>query len=391
MTLILGLTSSARALHGVLEPSILDRCLRCTPFRLASALDRLDRLVADALLGTRGQWPALLFGSGVVGRAWDLCLLHHFSSSVVAQSLRIAAVDLLFVEGDGRAAAKKGRSNGDSSAPPGASLLRHMDRDGLASWARWALAVHALVWLGQALQHARGCEYWRTYRDALDPLWVKAEGGRLLATLGAGLRGLGEQALASTLRGLHNVFCDKAVDATLVPEIKELQGIVQGLENVPKAGAPADDAKGSSAQQPEAATTSPSPQDQANLDRPGAQQAKRFHSRASRRTALLGSALANAAAPRAAEAKRPKAPSPRETAVAWVVDFLGRALGTDLGSLSGAESATAAHVDSLACLSGNPREVLMGGWAQYWMSFWENVYHACLNCAYRASFLITQN
>ncbi|KFM29187.1 hypothetical protein F751_3268 [Auxenochlorella protothecoides] len=80
LTLVLGLTTSAAALHAVLSSDVLERCLACSFFNLASAMDRLNRLVCDALLGGDGRWPGLLFSHAVVARAWDACLLHHFST-----------------------------------------------------------------------------------------------------------------------------------------------------------------------------------------------------------------------------------------------------------------------------------------------------------------------
>lgn len=320
-------------------------------------MDRLDRLVSDALLGNAKDYPAILFGPSVIARAWELTLLHHFSSSIVAQCLRVAALDKLALCGRGKKPSKQA-----SSPPEGSLLQRHLGPTSLAAWGRWALAIHWAVYLGRELGMSRGCyEYWRVFRDALQPGWIKKDGSFLLARLGGAMRTLEDERLRGLILGLLDLLRSKLPPQALrdAETTCKLTQLAEQLSCVAQAKA-TDVASPRHGTDEGDGGSDPVPAPELSSTRPGKAQ---FHSRTSRRNALLGNALANMGT-RSAERKRgqrAKTSTPRQVAVDWVLDFLNEALSTELLALDGMRDVTADQSNSLDCLTGNPRQVLACG------------------------------
>uniref|UniRef100_A0A1D1ZPQ3 Uncharacterized protein n=1 Tax=Auxenochlorella protothecoides TaxID=3075 RepID=A0A1D1ZPQ3_AUXPR len=381
LTLVLGLTTSAAALHAVLSSDVLERCLACSFFNLASAMDRLNRLVCDALLGGDGRWPGLLFSHAVVARAWDACLLHHFSTGVIGQALRLAALSHFQTAAAGRGLAGAaglldwvpGQRDGPG-VPAGTAEV-------VTCWARWAVGLHWAALAARALGQTRACPYWRLYRDALDPGWARAAAGQAtLRALEAGLAAAGpgaaralardlraaalrvpgaKEALVEELARLREFEREEEENEGMTDEQREEQrgvGIEQQEEQVGDAVGELTNQRASRSAHPASskpdASQAPPP--------PGPK--SRFHSKASRRAAMLG-----VAAQRAQHAEpgsdglcvEARGATKKPGMPAWLRETLARLLAAPPDTLEAAAMVTACRPEALDSLTASPREALM--------------------------------
>lgn len=173
VTLVLGLTTTAAALHAALPSYLIDRALECHHFNLATAMARLDTLVEQVLLS---KWPGLLLEGALVNTLWEHFLVHYFSPSIVVQGWKVAALEhfrthpgALLVEAgldgstDALHAAVVGLHGAHATeikrcvggARGGASLADAVCAVPQA-WRRWALGVHWMVIAAKATNLSNG-------------------------------------------------------------------------------------------------------------------------------------------------------------------------------------------------------------------------------------------
>jgi hypothetical protein len=89
ITLVVGLTTTARALKSMMPDELFDK-LDCKAFRLTSAIARLDNVVQKVLLGGNGAWPGLVFGDKVMESLYNMFMIHCFSAGIVVLGLKVA-------------------------------------------------------------------------------------------------------------------------------------------------------------------------------------------------------------------------------------------------------------------------------------------------------------
>lgn len=89
ITLVVGLTTTARALKSMMPDELFDK-LDCKAFRLTSAIARLDNVVQKVLLGGNGAWPGLVFGDKVMESLYNMFMIHCFSAGIVGLGLKVA-------------------------------------------------------------------------------------------------------------------------------------------------------------------------------------------------------------------------------------------------------------------------------------------------------------
>lgn len=222
LTLMLGLTTSADALHDLLPSEVTDRCMDLQHYKLASAMTRLDSLVKQVLLGGSGRWPGLLFSEAIVDRLTTRFFNHFYSSGSIVQGLKVAALShfrsqplsvLAAAVGEGRAAVLEACASLDpvtraefsrrlgSRAPAG---LADAVTEAVTGWSRWAVGVHWLILAGEAVE-LRGIDLqpWKLAEEAMRQGFADGQLKQLLGKMEPLLRKLpppAVQQLASQLQ-----------------------------------------------------------------------------------------------------------------------------------------------------------------------------------------------
>ena len=231
-------------------------------------------------------------------------------------------------------------------------IAAHSLLSACARRARWAVGLHWLVAASRAVALAQGATYWQTFRDALDPGFMRGSGSagrQLLEQLQTRVRRLGQaqvQGLAAELVELAEGVWHSAQAAG--GHLEKLREFVELPSPQPAAGAEGGDGQGGGSSTRTAVQQQQQEEEEEGQGQPGEQQVAGpsrqrdvFYSKESRREALVRKATQAAAAKRAgaaagaAAARSKAAASPGSRLSAWLIPVLRTLLAMPPSELAG--------------------------------------------------------
>ncbi|KAL4437146.1 hypothetical protein ABPG75_004285 [Micractinium tetrahymenae] len=386
LTLMLGLTTTAAALSGMLPSDIMDRCMQLRQFKLASAMARLDSLVQRVLLGGSGHWPGLRFSQPIVSQLADIFLNHYYSTGSIRQGLQLAALSHFEAEPlsalaaaalGGREALQQACAKLDPKAEmtrrspvrlPPVQARKRLGRQvadavwqAMQGWSRWAVGLQWLLAAAEAAGlQAQEFRPWKLVELALGQRFAWDKLKDMLGRLQPRLRHLSTgdvEALAWQLQ--QRAAAVWGGEEAAAEELQSLAALAAG-----GAGQHQQERQQVEERQQAGATAAAAaPQAEAAAQHAKKLKNDRFHSRASRNAALLQKSQQQAAAKggraaTAAAAAAQAAAAPGAQLAAWLADALHALLSTPPTKLPGAVVFTCRNADSLNCLTAEPRAAL---------------------------------